>query len=78
MSLVPNRKGQPLLVDWRVATAPSRRRFHVSNPSTQFIARAGLKAGGLPNPGHTPGLDEAMQGHAAGPARRPCRRCMRT
>ena len=62
MSLVPNRKGQPLLVDWQVATPPYGWRFgevFSLEPFDSFVARAGLRAGGLPNRGRTPGLDEA-------------------
>ena len=56
MSLVPNRKGQPLLVEWRIATRRGDGEFSLE-PFYAFVARAGLKAGGLPNRGHTPGLD---------------------
>ena len=59
MSLVPNRKGQPLLVDWRVATRRAGTAAFTLEPFDAFAARAGLKAGKLPNRGHVPGLDEA-------------------
>ncbi|WP_043341666.1 DEAD/DEAH box helicase [Belnapia moabensis] len=65
MSLVPNRKGQPLLVNWRVAT----RRIGADpdggfalEPFEGFVARAGIKAGKLPNPGEAPGLERVMDG----------------
>ncbi len=60
MSLVPNRKGQPLLVEWRIATRRAGGEFGLE-PFYSFVARAGLKAGGLPNRGHTPGLDETTK-----------------
>jgi hypothetical protein len=56
MSLVPNRKGQPLLVEWRIATRRGDGDFSLE-AFYPFVTRAGLKAGGLPNRGHTPGLD---------------------
>jgi len=55
MSLVPNRKGQPLLVEWQVASRMGQGAFQLE-PFDAFVARAGLKAGGLPNRGHTEGL----------------------
>jgi hypothetical protein len=55
MSLVPNRKGQPLLVEWQVATRIGQGAFALE-PFDAFAARAGIKAGGLPNRGHTPEL----------------------
>jgi superfamily II DNA or RNA helicase len=64
MSLLPNRKGQPLLVEWQVAT---RRADDTGGGDftlesfDSFVARAGLKAGSLPNREHTPGLDKVAQ-----------------
>ena len=55
MSLVPNRKGQPLLVEWQVASRVGQGAFQLE-PFDTFVARAGLKAGGLPNRGNTEGL----------------------
>lgn len=60
MSLVPNRKGQPMLVDWQVATRVAQGNFALE-PFDAFIARAGLKAGGLPNRGQTPELAAMIQ-----------------
>lgn len=60
MSLIPNRKGQPLLVEWQVATRIDQGAFALE-PFDSFVARAGIKAGGLPNPGHTPGLTAALE-----------------
>lgn len=60
MSLVPNRKGQPLLVEWRIATRRGDGDFSLE-PFYSFVSRAGLKAGGLPNRGNTPGLDETTR-----------------
>ena len=59
MSLVPNRKGQPLLVEWQVAsriTNATGQGVFTLEPFDAFAARAGLKAGGLPNRGQTPEL----------------------
>jgi superfamily II DNA or RNA helicase len=54
MGLVPNRKGQPLLVEWQVAhrqvDATGQAEFTLQ-PFDTFAARAGLKAGKLPNRG---------------------------
>lgn len=74
MSLIPNRKGQPMLVEWQVASrveqgAPSG--FTLESFDA-FIARAGLKAGRLPNRGHSPELaatTEAMQSALPGAVR---------
>lgn len=61
MSLVPNRKGQPLLVEWQVAIRVGQGAFQLE-PFDAFVARAGLKAGGLPNRGNTEGL-ATVQAH---------------
>jgi len=50
LSLIPNRKAQPMLAEWRVACRRG------SGPCTledfhSFAQRAGLKSGSLPNPG---------------------------
>lgn len=50
MGLIPNRKGQPLLVEWQAAVRKGEDAFHLE-PLDLFIARAGLKAGALANPG---------------------------
>ena len=50
LGLVPNRKGQPLLVDWQVASRLPGQPFTLE-PYEAFVPRAGLKAGQLPNPG---------------------------
>lgn len=71
MSLIPNRKGQPMLVEWQVASRVEQGAFTLE-PFDAFIARAGLKAGGLPNRGHTPELaatTQAMQGALPGAVR---------
>jgi len=60
MSLVPNRKGQPLLVEWQVACRSGQGKFTLE-PFDSFVARAGLKAGGLPNKGHTPELQATTE-----------------
>lgn len=58
MSLIPNRKGQPLLVEWQAATR--RVDSHGNGPFAlepfqAFAQRAGLAAGKLPNPGPSGG-----------------------
>lgn len=63
MGLIPNRKGQPLLVDWQVACRTGQGAFRLE-AFEAFVNRAGLKAGALPNPGRTAALDamaDAMQ-----------------
>lgn len=55
MSLVPNRKGQPLLVEWQVACRVGQGAFQLE-PFDTFVARAGIRAAGLPNRGQTEGL----------------------
>jgi len=60
MSLIPNRKGQPMLVEWQVAKRVVQGAFTLE-PFEAFIARAGLKAGGLPNRGQTPELASTTQ-----------------
>jgi len=50
MGLVPNRKGQPLLVDWQVAVLKGDAPVALE-PFVAFCERTGLKAGALPNPG---------------------------
>ena len=67
MSLVPNRKGQPLLVEWQVAhrvvSAAGSAAFALE-PFDSFAKRAGLQAGKLPNRGHSvelEGTTQAMQ-----------------
>ncbi|MBF0240399.1 MAG: DEAD/DEAH box helicase, partial [SAR324 cluster bacterium] len=47
--LIPNRKGQPLLVEWKVAVQRGQQ-FTLESFET-FVTRAGLGAGSLPNRG---------------------------
>ena len=49
--VVPNRKGQPLLVDWQVACRQAESVAFSLEPFDSFIERARLKAGALPNSG---------------------------
>ena len=49
LSLIPNRKGQPLLIEWRVAVLQQGEWKLESFPD--FAVRAGLQAGKLPNSG---------------------------
>ena len=57
MGLVPNRKGQPLLVDWQVACRQPGQPFTLE-PYDAFVQRAGLQAGRLPNPGVNSSLQD--------------------
>ncbi|MFM0273525.1 DEAD/DEAH box helicase [Paraburkholderia aspalathi] len=59
MSLIPNRKGQPLVVEWQVACRNGDGAFALESFDA-FIERAGIRAGGLPNRGETLAL-QAMQ-----------------
>jgi hypothetical protein len=43
MGLVPNRKGQPLLVDWQVATRANRAQSSRSNPTTPLSSAPGSR-----------------------------------
>jgi hypothetical protein len=64
MSLVPNRKGQPLLVEWQVAhrvVGVSSNSAFALEPFDSFARRAGLQAGKLPNRGHSDELVSAAQ-----------------
>ena len=61
MSLVPNRKGQPLLVEWLVACRVGDTGPFALEPFEAFVQRTDLRAGGLPNPGQVPQLTAATQ-----------------
>ena len=61
MSLVPNRKGQPLLVEWQVACRVGDTGTFTLEPFAAFSQRAGLQAGGLPNRGTSEALASATQ-----------------
>lgn len=73
MSLVPNRKGQPLLAEWQVACRSGATASFRLESFDNFIARAGLQAGTLANSNKTlpmdelqlalPGAVNAMQAH---------------
>jgi superfamily II DNA or RNA helicase len=63
MSLVPNRKGQPLLIEWQVSSRVGTGAFRLE-PFNDFVSRAGIRAGGLPSRGQVEGLEgmkERMQ-----------------
>ncbi|MCV2356563.1 DEAD/DEAH box helicase [Paucibacter sp. B2R-40] len=49
MSLVPNRKGQPLLVEWQVACRPDAGAAFSLESFDGFALRTGLRAASLPN-----------------------------
>lgn len=54
MGLVPNRKGQPLLVEWQVAhrqIGGIGQGDFLLEPFDAFVARVGLQAGAMPNRG---------------------------
>ncbi len=51
MSILPNRKGQPLMVEWQVATRTKHTENFKLEPFEGFAQRAGLQASGLPNRG---------------------------
>ena len=51
MSYVPNRKGQPLLVEWQVATRVGEAGEFVLEPFDLFAQRAGLSANTIANRG---------------------------
>ena len=57
MGLVPNRKGQPLLVEWQVACRPPGQPFTLESYDA-FVQRAGLQASQLPNPGSESSLQD--------------------
>lgn len=61
MSLVPNRKGQPLLVEWQVACRVGNIGVFTLEPFDAFTKRAGLLAGGLPNRGASEVLASSTQ-----------------
>lgn len=61
MSLVPNRKGQPLLVEWQVACRVGESGAFSLEPFDVFVQRAGLQAGKLPNPNQTETLASATR-----------------
>jgi superfamily II DNA or RNA helicase len=75
MSLVPNRKGQPLLAEWQVACRIGDNSSFSLESFDTFVARAGLQAGVLPNSNKAlpiaelqaalPGAVKQMQAHMA-------------
>ena len=65
MSSIPNRKGQPLLVEWQAASRRiefARPRTFALEPFKDFSKRVGLAAGRLPNPGPSGGADGVIRG----------------
>ena len=55
MGLIPNKKGQPLLVDWQAVVFDGK--GYKLEPLMAFLERNGLKASTLPNPGRAPALE---------------------
>lgn len=60
LSLIPNRKGQPLLIEWRVAVQRAATWELESFPD--FATRTGLQAGKLPNSGKAIDTASLQQG----------------
>ncbi|MCC6165008.1 MAG: DEAD/DEAH box helicase [Acidobacteria bacterium] len=50
LALIPNRKGQPMVVEWRAVVLHASHSTASLEDFGTFVARAGLKAGALPNP----------------------------
>lgn len=61
MAMIPNRKAQPLLVEWRVASRKAGNQPFTLESFDDFARRAGLKARALPNPGK-PNLESLQAG----------------
>ena len=61
MSLVPNRKGQPLLVEWQVASRAAATAPFVLESFEHFAARARMHSGKLPNRGQDLPQDAMQQ-----------------
>ncbi|MBR8239313.1 DEAD/DEAH box helicase [Burkholderia sp. AU42008] len=59
MALIPNRKGQPLLVEWQVACRKGDGDF-VLEPFDAFVDRSGIRVGSLPNPGESIALQARL------------------
>jgi hypothetical protein len=55
MGLIPNKKGQPLLVDWQAVVYDGK--GYKLEPLMAFLEKNGLKASSLPNPGRAPALE---------------------
>jgi superfamily II DNA or RNA helicase len=60
MSILPNRKGQPLMVEWQVATRTKSTENFKLEPFESFAQRAGLQASGLPNRGVSDSLQTTV------------------
>lgn len=60
MSMLPNKKGQPLMVEWQVAARPNAGTEFALEPFEAFAQRAGLAAGKLPNRGVSTNLQGAV------------------
>jgi hypothetical protein len=61
MSILPNRKGQPLMVEWQVASRTNTNDNFKLEPFESFAQRAGLQASGLPNRGVNDGLNKTVE-----------------
>jgi hypothetical protein len=61
MSILPNRKGQPLMVEWQVAYRTNSKDQFKLEPFESFAQRAGLQASGLPNRGVNDGLNKTVE-----------------
>ena len=57
--LIPNRKGQPMLIDWQVAVTDGK--VWRLEPFPDFAARAGLKANTLANPNKSMDMESRLK-----------------
>lgn len=60
MSILPNRKGQPLMVEWQVAYRINTQDSFKLESFESFANRAGLQAGSLPSRGVNDGLNKTV------------------
>jgi len=60
LGLIPNRKGQPLIAEWKAVVRQGTDDFDVE-PFDDFCRRAGLQARSLPNAGNTIDLADLQQ-----------------
>ena len=61
MSILPNRKGQPLMVEWQVATRLNNSGAFKLEAFESFVQRTGLYAGSLPNRGVTDAVQKTVE-----------------
>jgi superfamily II DNA or RNA helicase len=61
MSILPNRKGQPLMVEWQVASRLNNSEAFKLEAFESFVKRTGLYAGSLPNRGVTDAVQKTVE-----------------